>query len=1829
MDKDIEKTRFEKLGFNPQKENIYNKLLPYAEELDEESKKLFTDIKTNLVKAVLAREMRPGCALWTSRLNKYIKIYGMKFSKEDHIALIKLFYELVTIPDLEPTRINKCATTLIQLLKKKYLLTRDELQLEWRPLYNLCVRVMEKSKTDIGMYRYFSTFEHTIFHVIRASKVYFPASATQEILDEFRPRLCPFNVSDISNTIQYLELFLPYSMKPEEADISYKLWFEEFMTFWDVCHNACAWENHMMWIMTSIARFQIGYIDWEPYVPTMFVRFQRTLQLPVTFKQRQLGKQHKIDTSAMAIWIICALNGNNNTAFFHFEKLMQSLESYYHPANTGRWTPKLRELLRQLSYYFIQRVHCERYKTPSWEFHVPDHYKLTDENIDKFVNILKPCIEQAMFSRMGSQDTSLALQYLASLRPNIIIPMTLDKLYSSMYSLTEPHKLTSSMMGVIAVGRYMVQGSRNNFPEGPTHVIPLLMELLPGIDPNDIRKSYVTFNFIVHFVNMIPLINSSEASNYHNLTEEEHVICEATAGLEDFVLQFFDRICTWVESSSLDFVRLEQMTNNHNVKNRAETISESALGTVVAVVLNQCSPDIFKSALKKMYNFVTNKIMEVQVSGKMLAVCCHCFARVNPKETLKLFIPYLCDTIEQLLNENPNIAKEEHIGDEFLYNLLILSELTDGRSELIHYMDRLTKVLDKTLHMACLSASQLASRMLDIIMASLTSIQPTEVRSSSFDYSTHVKDFLPVREWGKAQNIKDIKISWYVPGKQEVNEVQKLLNKYLVPELNKLDSYSSGELTLTRQELKQTLKIIISILSCQPLLPVWEEPVFPLVESVLDPWAFNLVVSGSDKVTMPDGSRNVRKVIVDTLHRVQKKLLELDEGDTQSIQNIVNIYNIVLFNKTRGQDFEFHWKSFHMAKKLLEDRLHQKKLHLRHVLIDRVMLQQEFRIESRNCSFTETHKQILLDLFELSVSRYSEMRIAAQSKLFAVVSYFPYSYTVLTEKIKEILQLDSEKNHEKFKGCLYVLLGPKSSPIVARHDWLFIRQMWPLIVKSMPSEKPSIINLISSVTEAVHKYFPTIAIKLIIPESTLATAYNLNSNVPICDLSNFRHVIDKGEEYLQKKSELRRLAYEGTLNDLLDAAEAGNLHWRYHSMTLNFIKDLVHFDVNYNSRIVKFFLKASINESLTIRKTAMRVLVFIMIQNKPKFEKIEIDPYKYSTSPTERKQLKPGIRDDNKWLLYNSKTLPKNAEAWDEPRFIHDQFTGYYNWPKKLEVYNSPSKQTSAAKRMNNLSDTETEIYSFFRNESNIEKLIKYLSLEEKKGHDQFNAYRFLTFKNLFKIFEDELLPIFLPYIEKLVQDKLESNQRCAAEIISALIRGSKHWEYKKVEKLWAVLIPILETAIVNMCSETQTDWALCITMGIESRDPNKCHWLLEFLLNDPLKDPTSFIACSRLHLLCIAINQQSWRNSEICNRLLDYFKPHLSHPFQNIREKISSCLTIMLSKDIHFPEGNETDGPRTQEFLKEVLPKLNKLYNSSLAKLSNENGELNKTCDIISLDCEEEKESVIRLFKIVAKFVTTNMVRVNFSAKPEFFELLPLAALLQNNEIDEELANIATNLLVVLAQTMTIEKYIPCAIGAIRKVANCPSWSARALIAEFLPIFVFYNMATINAEKSWVLEIQAIVLELLEDVQPEVRMGAAKVLNGLLHCQFIPEPTNLLELFKQKALTKLKHKNQVRNKEDGVTNNNNNMRTRHAGVLGLCAFINSHPYDVPDFLPDVFEQLRPHLSDPQPIPATIRKTLGDFKRTHHDNWETHKLKFTEEELSLLSDLTVPPSYYV
>lgn len=121
--------------------------------------------------------------------------------------------------------------------------------------------------------------------------------------------------------------------------------------------------------------------------------------------------------------------------------------------NLFRWTTKLKEFLSKLSIQFAQRIYIERYRPKCWGKEVPEDFKLSDDDIDRFVNILKPCLDISLYSRRVSNEVNFALLHLSALRPNIIIPMILEKLYAALDSLTEPHRLISTMSAVISVSR--------------------------------------------------------------------------------------------------------------------------------------------------------------------------------------------------------------------------------------------------------------------------------------------------------------------------------------------------------------------------------------------------------------------------------------------------------------------------------------------------------------------------------------------------------------------------------------------------------------------------------------------------------------------------------------------------------------------------------------------------------------------------------------------------------------------------------------------------------------------------------------------------------------------------------------------------------------------------------------------------------------------------------------------------------------------------------------------------------------------------------------------------------------------------------------------------------------------------------------------------------------------------------------------------------------------------------------------------------------------------------------------------------------------------------
>lgn len=60
------------LGFVPQKELAYSRLLPYADDLDEESNEVLAEIKENLARSVQLRDIKIGTSHWAVQLTKYI-----------------------------------------------------------------------------------------------------------------------------------------------------------------------------------------------------------------------------------------------------------------------------------------------------------------------------------------------------------------------------------------------------------------------------------------------------------------------------------------------------------------------------------------------------------------------------------------------------------------------------------------------------------------------------------------------------------------------------------------------------------------------------------------------------------------------------------------------------------------------------------------------------------------------------------------------------------------------------------------------------------------------------------------------------------------------------------------------------------------------------------------------------------------------------------------------------------------------------------------------------------------------------------------------------------------------------------------------------------------------------------------------------------------------------------------------------------------------------------------------------------------------------------------------------------------------------------------------------------------------------------------------------------------------------------------------------------------------------------------------------------------------------------------------------------------------------
>ena len=113
------------------------------------------------------------------------------------------------------------------------------------------------------------------------------------------------------------------------------------------------------------------------------------------------------------------------------------------------------------------------------------------------------------------------------------------------------------------------------YPEGRGHIISILVSVLPGIDCNDIKKTMSVFQLISIYGRLVPMVDlTSFLSSRKNLSPTEKKICQDSAKLRGFVMEFMDKCFILVENSTLELIRQEQSTSDAHMSSEVRLSSK-------------------------------------------------------------------------------------------------------------------------------------------------------------------------------------------------------------------------------------------------------------------------------------------------------------------------------------------------------------------------------------------------------------------------------------------------------------------------------------------------------------------------------------------------------------------------------------------------------------------------------------------------------------------------------------------------------------------------------------------------------------------------------------------------------------------------------------------------------------------------------------------------------------------------------------------------------------------------------------------------------------------------------------------------------------------------------------------------------------------------------------------------------------------------------------------------------------------------------------------------------------------------------------------------------
>ncbi|KAJ7169566.1 hypothetical protein C8R46DRAFT_1162360 [Mycena filopes] len=1523
-----------------------------------------------------------------------------------------------------------------------------------------------------------------------------------------------------------------------------------------------------------------------PRIPTSNLRDY--LSAPLAARLGSLPSKHKTYLAG-------------SKALESLSQIIASTESFFHPSNSGPFTA-------DVCWLEEQQPDCK----------TPKNRRLTREMRRELVKTLRTVAFLAMFSEDSNTVSNIqsCLKSMSVMEPDLILHPILERAVPALETLIETQRTIAVIKALGAVAPALV--SRKVYYPGAKHLVPILQLLIPGIDLNDPTKTLHTTEFLVEISQYImfadtthhqlesasrptsppTLIPSFSLDDLQSDTEfprlsdedEDLLVQDTTGSFADWVTQFIRRV----------YQLQENLPEEGGGASEVQVVD--AVGRACQTICAHLSEPLYDLVLNMVYDYASTNVRSNAVRGIHLLI--EALANASPKKCLAKFFP-LCERNIRIDSLRTTSVSSPIPSDATLHwHLAIL------RGCILPYKDELVSLL-KLLHDKTFSNRGFAwtGKLLSNTLLTLTHTYPLENKfvnadewnSEEFRRNHHLY-------WGKVYTAEEVKVSWHVPNAEEIDFTILLFKELVEPTMTVLRELLDPGVTRNAVWSNDFCRHISFVSNAFSGIPTLIKDAFnadSLREAMRTSDIFGIVepLSSGFVLTDPADPRyqyisSLRRRFGEFLHAASKSLLQQGQENTvDAVEMLIEGIRTYMLEYGDSKDgYYTNEKKYSSGRKTVARHFAKQKVWPRSVWVRRARFYHSARLRWNSIERLRgpLEDQLIDDLVDWSLWNYATIRSYSQSVLESLcVVYDGVRRRALPTLYKA---LEPGMEDDRMKGALWTLNLMSFGKYAASELTLA-----PALIQNLPEPCFLVYDVATPQLDAI------------LATSTLG--------------DDDQQLIRKCADNRAMRTHRMNESSDELTSIVLAIGNSSKTHWKYEIAAIQCLRAIIRRDAPLTAQQIRYFMEKTHNSNPSMRYYAQRAAMKGLRNVKLRtFCRAPTDLILgRNNNPLKRKvDVEPSPELTRKFL--DAYMVPLDlGGVGHTPVFLDRDPPGWVTWKKSVTLYEAPDSMASTFQPWENPSaDAIATVREIALAPAFWKQLSMYFSEENHETAIIMDNVSYV--KTIFQILEDAPFEALRPTLETLLSDKEPDKQRALAEFIGGLIGGSKHWPLSKQNTLWQWFQPIMVDIFShNLSLELDLTFFQYLFHG---KDPRRLQPLMDHLLNlwETMDyQPELAFDATKLFTVFKGLYQElNWKFTAWTDRVVERSWHQLE---TNEHEDVRAFIAELLAFSSRIKAQPRPSQPTTEVFLKEcrILPVdydimgMRGYYHKERVR------------DLVQKFhvWREERISGVRAFQSAYDRVGITCCKFLFellldtSAISVFDYILPLMPeLFRFTEVNdnEDLATRGNDVLVQMCGVSPPRSLInPIFDGIFEAIQNSPSWRVRLKAMPLVQVFYFRQLPLISEVK--VIEILEVLCKCLDDEVVDVREMAATTLSGILRLSPRRHVLTLRDRFVQ-----LIKKSHIPPRQDpGYAKG---VRQRHAAILGVCALVDSVPYTVEKWTPDLLTNiLAEHTYDPAPISTTVRKCARNFSRTHRDTWHEDSARFDEDQLAALSTLLTGSSY--